>query len=415
MNAISKNSRVLKSAFTAISAISIISSLSIFSAGCSKEKQKNSESESSAPVIRQLPAKSNDHYWYAFKNDSFIQVESPKKAPYQSDSPWTECTRIADSDTGLDGNGYFLVNRLGALVFEKKDTPTLIEDRMFLSKSTISNLIFSEDTPYFTLSKNIRFNKSLDEFKESEDSEFMNRPYLMRIDTKSRLLLPCVTYADLGIERGKEISGSYFDGRNWISLIRLIDNSQIDEHMENSSVEYKKWHSNMSYASLSAAHTEDKLSVELTDSASYSSSYRPIVFENAPESLRNLLRYLPDSFGFSVVYRDAGGGSPKFFYRLGNGDSSDGSAISNGNWTCAVFEDGTTYFSGAIDGRGLINDGKTVAFRLPKLPINFLYTNFCISGDYLVIGWDESDEKEFFKIKRSGFLTVNMAKLFYSE
>lgn len=131
--------------------------------------------------------------------------------------------------------------------------------------------------------------------------------------------------------------------------------------------------------------------------------------------MRNLLRYLPDSFGFSVVYRDAGGGSPKFFYRLGNGDSSDGTAISNGNWTCAVFEDGTTYFSGAIDGRGLINDGKTVAFRLPKLPINFLYTNFCISGDYLVIGWEESDEKEFFKIKRSGFLTVNMAKLFYSE
>lgn len=414
MKVTSKNSSVLKSVFTTISAISIISSFSFVSIGCKNDGKGGSSSDSASSVsVRQLPDKSNDHYWYAFKNDSFVPVELPQKAPYQSDSPWTECMRIADSDTGLDGNGYFLVNRLGALVFEKKDTPTLIEDKMYLSKSTISNLIFSEGVPYFTLSKNIRFNKSLDEFSEAQDSEFLARPYLMRIDTKSRLLLPCVTYADLMIERGKEISGSYFNGVDWISLIRRIETTPFDEDFGNSNVEYKKWRANLSYSALSAAASEGKLFVETVTSDSYSASYRPYSFDTAPDGLRGLLSPLPDSFSFSVVHRNAGGGSPKFFFRLGDGGSSDGTAITGETWNCAVFEDGTTYFAGAIEGRGLVNEGKKVAFRLPKLPKNFLYTNFCVSGDYLVVGWEECDDKEFFKIKRSGFLTVDMAKLFY--
>ena len=414
MKVISKNSSVLKSIFTTMSAISIISSFVLVSVACKEKDKTGDDSEDASGIaVKQLPDKSNDHYWYAFKSDSFVKVSLPQKAPYQSEAPWTECTRIADSDTGLDGNGYFLVNRLGALVFEKKDTPTLIEDKMFLSKSTISNLIFSEGKPYFTLSKNIRFNKNLDEYKYSDDSEFLARPYLMRIDTQSRLLLPCVTYADLNVGRGMEISGSYFDGLNWVSLVRRADETPFDNGMDNSGIEYKRWKANLSYSALSAAYSEDKLTVESVGSDAYSSSYRPYSFDAAPEGLRELLSPLPDSFGFSVVHRNAGGGSPKFYYRLGSTGSSDGVAITGGTWNCAVFEDGTTYFCGSLEGRGLINEGKTVAFRLPKLPKNFFYTNFCVSGDYLVIGWEECAEKEFFKIKRSGFLTVDMAKLFY--
>lgn len=385
--------------------ISVLSSS--FTISCNDEKKNMAEIEK---TMKQLPQKSDDHYWYAFSNGSFVQVSLPQNSSLQAMKPWTESTRISDADTGLDGNGYMLVNHIGALLFEKQETPTVINDKQLLSKSTASNLIFSDGNAYFTLSRNSTFNKKTEDDTENQPGSIgSNRPYLIRISKENRMLYPCVTYGDLKIEEGEEISGSFFNGKEWISSIKYDGRDPLTGK-EKVEFRYEKWSSYQSYASLSAQTKDGKLLIQEAFEKDYRNPNTPVDMSSAPERLKSLLSPIPESFNYNVTMRLTGGESPRYFVHGTLSGSTNANAIESDSWICAVFADGTTYFSGALDGKYLINGGKTVAFRLPKMPKNYFYTNFCISGDFLVVGWEEND---FYKTGRSGFLTVNMAKLFY--
>lgn len=380
--------------------------LAIFATSCTKTE--NSEMEKLKSKMSMIPQKSDDHAWYSFANGSFIQVTLPQNSSIQPLRPWTESTRISDADTGLDGNGYMLVNHIGALLFEKKPNPTIINDRQLLSDSTASHLIFSDGNAYFTLSKNAAFNKTL---SEDEVTDSPDRPYLVRIATDSKMFYPCVTYGDLKIGEGEEISGSHFDGESWISSIRYEGRDPFDGK-EKVQFRYQKWYSTESYADLSAKTREGKIEMAEVLEDDYRAPKIPQAFSSASVRLRNLLSPIPDSFDYAVTVRVPGGPSPKYYIHGSLSASTNANAVESPNWVCAVFADGTTYFAGALDNRPEINGGNTVAFRLPKLPKNYFYTNFCISGDFMVVGWEEND---FFKTGRSGFLTVDMAKLFYID
>ena len=132
---------------------------------------------------------------------------------------------------------------------------------------------------------------------------------------------------------------------------------------------------------------------------------------------------IPQNFSFSVECKNSGGTSPKTFisgsdFGSETAESSENSFLINAHaiiaddWICAVFSDGTTYFNGALDGEPILNNGKNAAFRLPKLPQNYIYGPFCISGTTLAVAWEESD---FYKTGRSGFLTVDLKKVLYNE
>ncbi|WP_141607347.1 hypothetical protein [Treponema saccharophilum] len=389
--------------------ISILASVSFISEGCFGGGEKSSSAVPDIEIM-QIPQRSGDHFWYSFVNGGFVQTSLPQNSAIQSMKPWTESVRISDADTGLDGNGYLLVNHIGALVFEKKATPTLINDRQLLSRSTASNLIFSGGNAYFTLSRNSLFNSDSDEYDSDEPGSIgSNRPYLVRISTENKLFYPCVTYGDLGIGSDEEISGSYFDGTDWISSIKFDGRDDVTGK-EKVSFRYIKWNSLRDFAALSAQTQDGKISSEECVEEQYRAPNTPSPFSAAPLRLRELLSPIPDSFDFTVTLRVPGGDSPRYFSHGPIGSSTNANAIISDGWICAVFADGTTYFAGAVDGRNVINNGKTVAFRLPRLPKNYFYSNFCISGDCLVVGWEEND---FYKTGRSGFITVDMAELFY--
>jgi len=402
-------SKVLSKSAKSIFFISFLTSISFVAISCNDKKSAYDKEKES---MMQLPQKSNDHYWYAFNNGGFVAATLPQNSLIQSMRPWTESTRISDADIGLDGNGYFVVNHIGALVFEKKAFPTIINDKQLLSKSTAANLIFSEGNAYFTLSKNSMFNKDLDEYDEQQVGAVgSNRPYLIRISTENKMLYPCVTYGDLKLAEGEEITGSYFDGKDWISSIKHDGRDEISGK-EKVQFRYQKWSSYQDLASLSAQTKDGKIFIEEAFESDYRTPYTPINFENAPDRLKKLLSSIPESFDFTVTLRVPGGESPRFYSHGFIGGSTNANAILSEDFICTIFADGTTYFAGALPKRTLINDGKTIAFRLPKLPKNYFYTNFCISGDILVIGWEEND---FYKTGRSGFLTVDMSKLFYNN
>ena len=74
--------------------------------------------------------------------------------------------------------------------------------------------------------------------------------------------------------------------------------------------------------------------------------------------------------------------------------------------------DGTLFIEGALENKHILRNGKPVAIRLPKLAPGFVYTDFVISGNYLYVGWEETD---FYKVGKSGFIQVNLEKTLYNK
>ena len=199
----------------------VSASLLIF-AGCSKQTKA---------TISQIPENTKHHSWYFFTEDGFEQTSLPQQSGISSLKPWTETLRASDANTAADKSGYMLVNRLGVIHFAKNESqqvqPVLIQDYELFSNSTASNLIFDNENPYFTLSRSSFFNKeaSLSETGSAQDS---NRPFLVRISQELKAFYPAITYGDLRLGGGGEITGTFFDGNSFFASIKKINNSKTE-------------------------------------------------------------------------------------------------------------------------------------------------------------------------------------------
>ncbi|MBR1536891.1 MAG: hypothetical protein IJ630_08130 [Treponema sp.] len=371
-----------------------IFSLCIVLSGCGKKKTVESE-------LLQIEQKSSDHKWFYFSNDSFSETDLPQHSLIHSLKPWTESIRICDGNTSSDGEALFLVNHLGALYFDNTDNPVLISDYQLFSDSTAGNLVFEGKNPYFTLVKNSFFNKTAMTSKQNQ-----NQSHIIRLSIDQKLFYPVVTYGDLEIGQNGEVTGTFFDGTDWVSSVKSTKNNKVSFH-------YIKWKSLVDLSTVqpfSKKGDSQNIKVSEISESSYRNLITPEDFSKAPLRLRNLLKSIPKGFGFTLTCRDSGGSSPRYFSAQSEDEGTVANVIIRENWICAVFADGTTYFSGGVDGFPLINNGRTVAFRLPKLPPRYSYQSFAISGKYLIVAWEEND---FYKTGRAGFLTVDMEKLFY--
>ena len=373
--------------------IGIFSLFALAVLACSEKKKLTDKSN----IELELKHKSDDHKWFYFSDSAYAEIDLPQHAPIHSLKPWTESVRICDGNVSTNGQGILLVNHLGVLYFDSTDNPVLIQDYQLFSNSTAGNLVFDGDQPYFTLSKNSFFNKDA-------AGKNQNQSHVIRLAENQKMFFPTVTYGDLKIEDNAEVSGTFFDGQNWFSSIKSTKDNRV-------SFKYIKWSTQSDMASLSPTTHEGKVSISQITESSYRKVNTPADISKAPARLKNLLRSIPDDFSYTIICQDAGGNSPRYF-ESGSDEGSFANAIIKDNWVCAVFSDGTTYFCGGLDDKPLINNGRNIAFRLPKLPENYSYESFAISGRFLVVAWEESD---FYKTGRSGFLTVDMGKLFYKD
>lgn len=360
--------------------------------GCNKK----TENKNISPEIQvNLPQKSSDHQWFYFNNGSFTETDLPQHSPILSLKPWTESVRICDGNVNSEGKGYLLVNHFGVMIFDHSDSPSLVQDMQMFSDSTAGNLVFENSEPFFTLSKNSFFNKSA-------VPNLKDKPHIVRLSEENKMFLPVVTHGDLKLEDSAEVSGTFYDGNRWISSIKTSAAGKT-------TFEYIEWKSVGALGSLPPFSQQGKISIRRIDEASYRKNNSPESFSKAPARLKELLSDLPSDFDFLLSCHDVDGVSPRYFARTNTDDGALASAIINDSWICVVFGDGTTYFCGGLEGEPLINNGKTVAFRLPKLPEGYSYGDFCISGNYMIISWEEND---FYKTGRSGFLTVNLKEIF---
>lgn len=374
--------------------------------GCGNKKAPEKKSGETV----EIQEKSSDHKWFYFSNGSYIETDLPQHSPILSLKPWTESLRICDGNVDSTGKGLLLVNHFGVLIFENSWEPRLVQDYALFSDSTAGNLVFENDTPFFTLSKNPLFNKNINGPASASSAQKQDESHVVRLSLENSMFFPCVTYQDLKIEDNAEVSGTYFDGKNWFSSIKINGKGKTD-------FRYIKWSANSDLALLSPSSNPGKITISEITKDEYRKTSSPKDISSSPARLKNLLSSIPKNFDFLVSLHRNGGASPEYFFggssfsdKNQNDDGAEANAILTPDWICAVFGDGTAYFCGALKGRPLINNGKTVAFRLPKLPKEYVYGDFCISGDYLAVSWEEND---FYKTGRSGFLVVNMADIFY--
>ena len=345
------------------------------------------------------------HTWYCFDGGAIKAIDDVRRAPMQAQKPWTEAVRISSASSSLGGGteapaAYAVVNRLGMLVFTG-DTFRLYTDAAVFSDRTAGNLVFQNDTPIFSLYKSAFFNTSLENNASGGVHQF-----LVLFDTASCVFYPLITCTALNLPAESEVTDFVWDGNVFVCSVKKSENEKTD-------FSYLSVQPKIPLLSLSPASAKSDLLISETDADAYRSQAAPVNIAYAPKRLQELASLVEEDTAFFVECRTAGGHSPRrYTNQMQNDDASplSANALIADTYACLMFRDGTAYVSGALYGRHIVNGGKPVAFRLPKLPAGYAYTSFAVSGTTMYAAWEGSD---FYKTGKSGFLSVDLEAILY--
>jgi len=373
--------------------------------GCKKKTEPVTET---VPV--KLEIKKGNHTWYYFTNGSYKQIDKLIHVPAQQNIPWTEAVRISSAnnlaDIG-DGNNkaFAVVNRLGILSFNN-DKITISTDISLFNDRTAGNLVFLNNTPLFSVYKSSFFNDTITDsnYKNNQDQHL----FLVQFDDFAKISYPVINCNNISTEPNSEITDFVWDGLNFICSIKSITDSK-------NSFSYVKFKPNVPLLSLSPATTRENLFINETSVDAFRNAKEQIDYKNAPERIKTLVAGFSEKLPFNIEVKNAGGTSSRTYANKVSGSTEkelQAKAILSQSWSAALFEDGTCFLEGALPGKHILRSGKPIAIRLPKLPANFVYSDFVISGTTLYVAWEE---KSFYETGRSGFLEVNLDKTLYSK
>lgn len=368
---------------------------------CSKAKQPNIESPD-------VPITAADHAWYCFSDGALVKINAPQDAPLQPEKPWTEAVRISSASSAAgDGStipaAYALVNRTGVLVFNGDKIHLYADTDLFADRSA-DNIVFQNDIPLFSLYKSTFFNTTV---KTNRQDDKLH-PFLAQFDPSSHIVYPVISCANLGLGAESEVTDFIWDGNTFICSVKTETDAKTD-------FRYLSVQPETPLLSLSPVNAGKSLLISQTDKESFRSQKVPKPFGTAPDRLKKMLSVLPSGTAFYVTCSTAGGHSPRQYLKQQPDDDSiplNAQALLADTYACAMFSDGTTYISGALFGRHIIQNGKTSAFRLPKLPSGYEYSAFTISGTTMYAAWEETS---FYKTGRSGFISVDLDRILYNK
>lgn len=367
---------------------------------CKKENQNNET------INIQIENKQKNHEWFYFTKDDFLPTDLPQNSQRSILIPWTEAIRISSANQSSFNNVNFnkafaIVNRLGILCFENEKI-TLSKDSNIFDDRTAGNLVFLNETPIFSVFKSSFFNSTLDDKNyRNEKSEHL---FLLQFDELTKTCYPIINSDSLS--ENCEITDFVWDGYNWFCSLK----STLNEKTEFS---YVKWNSTSSLLSLSPINCENKIHISKIDVETFRKIKEFQNYKNAPERIKNLLLGFSDKKSFIIEVKNENGISPRVFENKVNDEIPlQAKAVLTKSWSGAIFEDGTIFIEGALPQKYILRNGKPVAIRLPKLPLNFVYSDFVISGNFLYAFWEET---EFYKTGKSGFLKVNLEETLFKK
>ncbi|MBO7136163.1 MAG: hypothetical protein J6V73_06005, partial [Spirochaetaceae bacterium] len=384
-----------------LSLLTILSIMLFFTfIGC---KQAEEPTQTELTEAQENPVEETIKYipvlrWSAFTKDGIVEIESPSELPTQIFRPWTETLRVSGA-AKINNNSYFLINRLGLALLPDslENQPELITDAMYFTDTTASNLVSVENNPVFHVYRNSFFNS-----KASEAP----LPFLIQYRAENKIFFPLLRVTDLELNPEAETVHLMYDGSSWAASFKTSTQDKIN-------FTYLQFFSYEPLISLTGMPKpgqiqKQELSIDL---------FKQIVcnyeFEKAPERVRKLLAQIPPKFSLDLYYSSEKTGTPVNYVRQGSAENAllfKGAVKDFGTCIISLFEDGTTYFSGALPNNYILRNGKPVVFRLPKLPKGFIYNDFVISGNILYAAWEE---EFFYQTARAGFISVDLKKLLY--
>lgn len=390
--------------FAALYISLLCSALILFS--CSRHK----DDDVSVIKIPEISSRTqyDTHKWFYFTNGGFVQVHKISEIPYHNLVPWTEAVRISSANslaTLGSHKAFAVVNRLGILSFNDEEI-SLSGDSNIFKDRTAGNLIFLNEVPIFSVFKSSFFNATIkDENYSNPDTQHL---FLVQFDPVSHISYPIINCNNLIKLPDSEVVDYYWDGINWTCCIKTISEVKTD-------FSYINWKPGPSLLTLSPVNANSNITVWESSKDEFRAKKEQYDFALSPDRIKKMLAAISHKANFVICLKNSGGSSPRYYKNTCSNENLReliANAIIAQTWSAALFEDGTLYLEGALPGHHILRAGKPVALRLPKLPENFVYYDFVISGDTLYAAWEET---AFFQTGRSGFVEINLNKTLYSK
>lgn len=372
---------------------------------CSAIVLSSCRNKNNLPVTEAPQILKTSHNWYYFSDGEYHKTDKIQNVPTSIAKPWTEAVRISSAAIEADQNegipkAYATVNRSGILVFES-DRIYLCTDKEIFGGRTAGNLVFAQKTPFFSVYKSTFFN-------ETKSAVQLKHPFLVQYDPEQKLIYPVINVENLGLEESAEINDFVFDGQYWTCSIKNSTAEKID-------FSYLTFQTKENINLITPYNAEKMLHISSADTDSFRNARKFRDYSEAPERLKKLLESIPERVNFTVSVTNAFGHSPRTFSRVnGRADSEilSAKALISDTWAACLFSDGTLYLQGALYNKNILNGGKPLGIRLPKLPEKFTYGDFVISGTMLYSSWEETS---FYKTQRSGFLSADLNEILYKK
>ncbi len=377
-------------------------SLGLFSC---KDKSKSLDNAEQIPQIS-LNSKNGSHNWYYFTRTDYKAIDKIQNVPYSPLTPWTEAVRISSANcatTAGENKAFAVVNRLGIISFNGEEKQLSKDENIFTDR-TAGNLIFLNETPIFSVFKSAFFNDTIKDYKYSSADAL--HLFLIQFDPQSNISYPIINCNNLVKLPNSEVIDYYWDGINWTCCVKTISDVKTD-------FTYINWKPVPSLLTLSPVNANSNISVTESSQDEFRAKKEQLEYKFAPERIKKLLAGFSKKTSFAIDVKTSGGSSWRN-YKNTVDDSKElyATAIIAQTWSAALFEDGTLFLEGALPGKHILRGGKPVAIRLPKLPMDYVYSDFVISGTTLYAAWEETS---FFKTGRSGFVEINLNKSLYSK
>ena len=411
---------------------------------CGKKTLPADDTFNNIPQIT-MQTSSGSHSWYYFTRDGFRQISKVQNVPEVPFIPWTEAIRISSANcatTEGENKAFAVINRLGIISFNGDDKQLSKDENIFTDR-TAGNLIFLNETPIFSVFKSAFFNDTIKDNKYS--AEGSQHLFLIQFDPESKISYPIINCNNLTKEKNSEVVDYYWDGINWTCCIKTISDTKTEFN-------YINWKPIQSLLTLSPVNAKANISQLESNQDEFRAKKEQLEYKLAPERIKKMLAGFSKRTNFSIDVKNSGGCSWRNYKNVaqngwapaggsassspagatgGSGGASSprenaasardnassarelyATAILAQTWSAALFEDGTLFLEGALPGKHILRGGKPVAIRLPKLPDDFVYSDFVISGTTLYAAWEETS---FFKTGRSGFVEINLNKTLYSK
>ena len=381
---------------------------SLLLCGCKKKNKAEAQ-----PDIVEIGTQKSDHTWYYFTQDGFAETDHPRNVPFAGSIPYTEAVRISSANNGATlPNGtvkaYALANRLGVICFED-DNISLAKDINVFADRTAGNLVFIDGTPLFSVYKSAFFNDTISSATYKKDTGA--HLFLVQFDDTSRISYPVINCTNLTENQNAEVTDFYWDGNDWFCSIKSV----ADDADGRTVFSYKKFRPAAPLVSISPVTAQDLITVKESSVSEFREVMSVKPYECAPQRIRDMLKGFDQTAPFIIEVKTAAGSSSRVYENEAPGSFEtqlNAKAIISQSWSAVLFEDGTLFIEGALPGKHILRSGKPVAIRLPKLDAGYVYSDFVISGSILYAAWEQTD---FYKVSRSGFLSVDLDSTLYSK